>query len=61
MEGSRFYDLRRWGILQSTLSKYSQYESKKLSFVVPIAKNDYYYPIPQSQIDNSKGVLKQHN
>jgi hypothetical protein len=60
MEGFRFNDLRRWGILQSTLAAYAQYESQKLNFVVPIASNDYYYPIPQSEIDNTKGVLKQH-
>ncbi len=60
MEGHRFYDLRRWGILQSTLADYAAYESKKLSYIVPIAKNDYYYQLPQVQIDRSKGVLKQH-
>jgi hypothetical protein len=60
LEGHRFYDLRRWGILQSTLANYAAYESKKLSYVVPISGNDYYYPIPQTQIDRSKGVLKQH-
>lgn len=60
LEGHRFYDLRRWGILQSTLADYAAYESKKLNYVVPISKNDYYYPIPQAQIDRSKGVLKQH-
>jgi hypothetical protein len=61
MEGHRFFDLRRWGILQSTLQAYAQYESQRLAFVVPITKNDYFYPIPQVEIDNSKGVLKQHN
>lgn len=61
MEGFRFFDLRRWGILKNTLAAYADYESKKLSIVVPISKDDYFYPIPQSQIDNSKGVLKQHN
>ena len=60
LEGHRFYDLRRWGILQSTLADYAAYESKKLNYVVPISKNDYYYPIPQAQIDRTKGVLKQH-
>jgi hypothetical protein len=59
MEGHRFYDLRRWGILQTTLAAYAAYESKKLSYVVPISSNDYYYQIPQVQIDRSKGVLKQ--
>ncbi len=60
MEGYRFFDLRRWGLLQTTLAAYATYESKKLAYVKGIASNDYYYPIPQSEIDNSKGVLKQH-
>lgn len=66
LEGFRYFDLRRWGILEQTLSDYSVYESKKLDYVVPIdgggslAKNGFFYPIPQSEIDNSKGVLKQH-
>jgi tetratricopeptide (TPR) repeat protein len=60
LEGHRFYDLQRWGILQNTLANYAAYESKKLSYVVPIPENEFYYPIPQAQIDRSKGVLKQH-
>jgi len=60
MEGFRFFDLRRWGLLQGTLANYAAYESKKLSYVIPISKNDYFYPIPQDEIDRSKGVLKQH-
>jgi tetratricopeptide (TPR) repeat protein len=61
MEGHRFFDLRRWGILKSTLDEYAAYESQKLEYVAPIPKNDYFYPIPQTQIDNSNGVLKQKN
>jgi hypothetical protein len=60
MEGHRFYDLRRWGILKPTLDAYAAYETRRLSFVKTVPVNDYYYPLPQSQIDNSKGVLKQH-
>lgn len=65
MEGSRYFDLRRWGILEQTLDSYANYESKKLSYVAPasnslLAKDSFFYPIPQSEIDNSKGVLKQH-
>ncbi|GAB3225049.1 RagB/SusD family nutrient uptake outer membrane protein [Spirosoma arcticum] len=59
--GHRFFDLRRWGILKQTLDAYAAYESKKLSYVRTISKEDYYYPIPQSQIDRSQGVLKQMN
>lgn len=60
MEGFRFFDLRRMGLLQQTLADYAVYESKKLSYVVPISGNNYFYPIPQTEIDRSKGVLKQH-
>ena len=60
MEGYRFFDLRRWGILKSTLASYAAYESQKISIVVPISRDDYFYPTPQMEIDNSKGVLKQH-
>ena len=59
--GHRFFDLRRWGILQKTLADYAAYESQKLSYVKPISKEEYYYPIPQVQIDRSQGVLQQRN
>lgn len=61
MEGHRFFDLRRWGILKTTLDAYAAYESQKLEYVSPIPSNDYFYPIPQTQIDNSNGVIKQKN
>ena len=61
MEGYRFFDLRRWGILKSTLDAYATFESKKISISATMPKEDYFYPIPQIEIDNSKGVLKQHN
>jgi hypothetical protein len=66
MEGFRYFDLRRWGILVQTLDAYAQYESRKLDYVVPVSnagslvKNEFFYPIPQREIDNSKGILTQH-
>ena len=61
LEGYRFFDLRRWGLLKTTLDSYAAYESKKLEYVVPIPKDDFFYPIPQKEIDNSKNILVQHD
>ena len=48
MEGERFYDLVRWGDAPSVLGGLG-YQSK-----------NQYYPIPQTAIDQSGGVLKQN-
>lgn len=54
-EGHRFFDLRRWGRLESFIPGYIDYERQFLStqfqgasFTSP---QDLYYPIPQGQID----------
>ncbi|WP_298739963.1 RagB/SusD family nutrient uptake outer membrane protein [uncultured Chitinophaga sp.] len=53
-EGLRFYDLKRWGLLQQELTN-----SDKVgrNFYVP-EKHDYY-PIPQQEID-ANGQMKQN-
>ncbi|HJT73032.1 MAG TPA: RagB/SusD family nutrient uptake outer membrane protein [Chitinophaga sp.] len=56
MEGQRYFDLVRWGIAQTELTKYFAYESKITTDLggakfVPV-RNDYY-PVPQRQIDLS--------
>ena len=48
MEGSRFYDLVRWGDAVSALSS------------LGYTNRCRYYPIPQKAIDLSGGVLKQN-
>ncbi|MCO6175792.1 RagB/SusD family nutrient uptake outer membrane protein [Flavobacterium sp. NRK F10] len=48
MEGERFYDLVRWGDAQTVLGSLG-YQAK-----------NQYYPIPQSAIDQSGGVLIQN-
>jgi hypothetical protein len=48
LEGERFYDLVRWGDAASVLSG-KGYQTK-----------NQYYPIPQTAIDQSGGVLKQN-
>jgi hypothetical protein len=54
-EGHRFFDLRRWGIADSFLNYYVNYERQFLpvqfgdaNFTSP---QDLFYPIPQQQID----------
>jgi hypothetical protein len=64
-EGHRFFDLVRWGIADSALNEYLDYEGQILvtkfggaSFVS--GKNEYY-PIPQTQIDiQGSDVLTQN-
>jgi len=63
-EGHRFYDLVRWGIADSVLNAYLAYESPKLPTGFLGAKftkgKDEYMPIPQTQVDIQKGLLKQN-
>ncbi len=62
MEGHRFYDLVRWGIIKQTLESYFTFEGSYLSYLrgITIEPRDEYFPIPQDQIDRSNGVLKQN-
>lgn len=67
MEGHRFFDLVRWGIAETELNAYFNYQGKLTSDVrngkFIKGKNDIY-PIPQRQIDLSNvgggSVLKQN-
>lgn len=52
MEHDRFFDLVRWGIAAATLNA-----AGKTNFTEP---RDLLLPIPQTQIDLSKGVLTQN-
>ena len=70
MEGHRFFDLRRWGLLSSTLNKYFESEQKdeyegqtyalyyKKAFFTS-AKNEYF-PIPNNQMNYVQGLYKQN-
>lgn len=62
MEGHRFYDLVRWGVLKQTLESYYNFEGNFLPTLkgVTIGSEDEYFPIPQEQIDRSNGILKQN-
>jgi hypothetical protein len=63
MEGHRYFDLQRWGIVQTELNRILTYEKTKLSTLyggATVGPEDVNYPIPQQQIDISRGNLKQN-
>ena len=62
-EAQRFFDLVRWGIAAETLNAYFNVEKTKHPFLssAHFTKNrDEYLPIPQNQINFSKGLYKQN-
>jgi hypothetical protein len=62
LQNHRFFDLRRWGILEPTLNAYIAHDAAFRSFMVGSifnATEDDYWPLPQDQIDLQKGVLVQ--
>jgi hypothetical protein len=64
-QNHRYFDLRRWGIIATTLNAYVAHDIQFRSFlsVGGVATfesgKDDYWPLPQSQIDLQKGVLTQ--
>ncbi len=64
-EGHRFFDLVRWGIAETEMNRYLDFEGAKLPVSIgggrfKSGKNEYY-PIPQTQIDRQGvAVLKQN-
>lgn len=63
MESPRFFDLVRWGIAAETLNAYLDKEKVRRPFLAN-AKftkgRDEYLPIPQREIDFTKGLYKQN-
>jgi len=63
MEGSRFFDLVRWGIADSVINAYYSDEEAQHTFFqgARFTKNkNEYVPIPVQQINFSKGIYKQN-
>jgi hypothetical protein len=63
MEGSRFFDLVRWGEAAEVLNGYLEVEKTKRDFLSTAfftAGRDEYYPIPQREIDFTGGLYKQN-
>ncbi|MBX2844126.1 MAG: RagB/SusD family nutrient uptake outer membrane protein [Flammeovirgaceae bacterium] len=64
MEGPRFFDLVRWGIAGETLNAYLDQEKTRRDFLNSAkftAGRDEYYPIPQREIDFTKGLYTQNS
>lgn len=64
MECQRFFDLVRWGIADQVMNTYYKEESTKRAYYesANFDKNkEEYIPIPQQQLNFSKGVYKQNN
>ena len=62
-EAQRFFDLVRWGIAAETINSYFITEKVKRPFLNTgyFTKNKHeYLPIPQNQINFSKGIYKQN-
>ena len=62
LEGQRFFDLVRWGVTAQVLDAYYNAEKTKRTYLgsaTYVAPKIDYLPVPQTEIDLSKGVLKQ--
>ncbi|WP_018612042.1 RagB/SusD family nutrient uptake outer membrane protein [Segetibacter koreensis] len=63
MESPRFFDLVRWGIAAETLNAYLAVEKTRrayLSAALFTKGRDEYFPIPQREIDFTKGLYIQN-
>ncbi|MCH5241204.1 MAG: RagB/SusD family nutrient uptake outer membrane protein [Muribaculaceae bacterium] len=58
LEGLRWFDLLRWGQAEEIVNQYYQYESNFQEYYngASLKANDYYFPIPLAQVDNSNGL-----
>jgi starch-binding outer membrane protein, SusD/RagB family len=72
-EGHRIFDLRRWGILETTVTAYRAYESTVTNVVggqtvrvadldgaTPVTAKHYVFPLPSTEIDLANGNMIQN-
>lgn len=60
MEGLRWFDLVRWGIVVETMNAYYASESKVRSYYkgANLSTDEIYFPIPVNQVDNAGDLYK---
>jgi starch-binding outer membrane protein, SusD/RagB family len=64
MEGTRFFDLVRWGIAAQTLNNYISVEKTRFDFLANAQftqGRDEYLPIPQTEINLTHGLYQQNS
>ena len=63
MEGWRFWDLKRWGLLKPVLEKYAVNEGKFLKvlwYIIKIEDREVRYPIPAYAIQSTHNAIRQN-
>jgi hypothetical protein len=63
MESPRFFDLVRWGTAAQTLNAYLDKEKTRRAYLSAARftqGRDEYFPIPQREIDLTKGLYEQN-
>jgi hypothetical protein len=63
MEGTRFFDLVRWGVAASTLNNFISVEKTRYNFLANAnftQGRDEYLPIPQTEINLTHGLYQQN-
>lgn len=53
-EGHRWYDIVRWGIVEEEVMKYNDFRVTQGPVV--FNERDYYYPIPQHEVDHNENM-----
>jgi len=64
MEGTRFFDLVRWGVAAQVLNDYIAVEKTRYNFLANAQftkGRDEYLPIPQNEINLTHGLYVQNN
>ena len=60
IEGHRFSDLKRWGLLETLNGKAEKGFTGKAYYTRVVRSRDYLWPIPQQEIDMNKNLLPQN-
>jgi len=63
MEGTRFFDLVRWGTAATTLNNFISVEKNRFNFLASAqftAGRDEYLPVPQAEINLTHGLYVQN-
>lgn len=60
MEGHRWFDLVRWGIVVDTVNEFMEEESDTRTYYAgnSISEDEVYLPIPVTEVDNSNGLYQ---